>query len=150
MPKIAFISGHVDIDKQTFLSHYQKPIDQAILGGESFILGNAQGVDSLALEYLLEKVSEGILSRDQITIYFYNKYSETSDLHTDTKYNGIKIINGFTSYTSRDKLMTVNSDYDIAWIRPVEESKKMYGDEFKPGRISGTELNIQRRKKLLK
>ena len=57
---------------------------------------------------------------------------------------------GFTSYTDRDKNMTLNSDYDIAWIRSKEESQKLYGDKFDSKRKSGTELNLERRNKLRK
>ena len=41
--------------------------------------------------------------------------------------------------------MTEDSDRDIAWIRSEEETKKLYGKKYRPGRVSGTQKNIDRR-----
>jgi hypothetical protein len=133
--KTAFISGHVDIDNDTFLLHYKEKIDNAIKNGDNFILGNALGVDTYALDYLLKNIN-----KDRITIYYYSK-------NPIEKYEKLDVIikKGFTSYTDRDKNMTLNSDYDIAWIRSIEESQKLYGDKFDSKRKSGTQLNMERR-----
>jgi len=140
MTKTAFISGHVDIDNDTFLLYYKEKIDKAIRNGDNFILGNALGIDTFALEYLLKNIE-----KDRITIYYYSKFPIE-------KYEKMDVIikKGFTSYTDRDKNMTLNSDYDIAWVRSKEESQKLYGDKFDFKRKSGTELNLERRNKLRK
>lgn len=43
--------------------------------------------------------------------------------------------------------MTLNSDYDILWVRSEDESRAFYGTKWRP-RISATELNRQRRENL--
>jgi hypothetical protein len=57
---------------------------------------------------------------------------------------------GFKDDESRDRAMTIVSTDDILWIRPVEESKKLYGKKYRPNRISGTEKNKLRREEMAK
>ena len=59
---------------------------------------------------------------------------------------GVKVVNGW--HTERDAEMTRDSDYDILWIRPDEETKVLYGKKYRPGRISGTQKNKDRREQL--
>lgn len=134
---ITFISGHIDITKDEFLFHYQYKLDQAILRKDFFILGNAKGVDTYALEYLIKKN----YPRNKITVYYYSKYNQ--DLNKFLTL-GINIKTGFKSNTNRDTEMTLNSDIDIAWVRSEEECKLLYKDKFRK-RKSGTQLNIERR-----
>ena len=142
MAGCAFISGHVDIDNTTFLEHYKESLDNAISNNDHFVIGNANGVDTMALEYLIEQKVDS----DKITIYFYSKYEKEDKYRT----MGLNIKTGFTSYTSRDKEMTINSDYDIAWVRSADESKTLYGNKYDPKKKSGTQLNLERRQKLKK
>ena len=45
-PRIAFISGHIDLPQETFLLHYKGRLDAAIAAGDSFLVSNAGGADS--------------------------------------------------------------------------------------------------------
>lgn len=53
MPRIAMISGHIDISQADFATYYIPAIDLAISRSDRFILGDAQGTDALALNCLL-------------------------------------------------------------------------------------------------
>ena len=53
--RVAFISGHIDITSAQFTENYTAALDAAIERGDSFVLSNAGGVDTLALAYLRSK-----------------------------------------------------------------------------------------------
>ena len=53
MPRIAMISGHIDISQADFATYSIPAIDLAISRSDRFILGDAQGTDTLALNCLL-------------------------------------------------------------------------------------------------
>lgn len=147
----AFISGHTNMTEKEFKDNYEEKINNAINLGHEFVIGNASGCDTIALNYLLEKKVEP----KRISIYFYSRYPSKYD---NEYYKAMKVnviceqseCKKFLSYEQRDKYMTINSDYDIAWIRSIEENKKIYGNNFKENRKSGTEQNIERRRKLIK
>lgn len=137
--RIAFISGHVDISYDEFLGAYKQDLDDAIIAKDKFVIGNAAGCDLFAFEYLLQA---GV-KPNEITIYhFRGKYDKEYYLN-----KGVNVKDGFPSYNKRDEQMTNISDYDIAWVRPVEASKLLYGDKFDPKKKSGTQQNLDRRKK---
>jgi len=141
--KIAFISGHVNLTAVEFEQHYQSLILQAIAAGDQFVIGSARGGDRLALEFLLKNN----VNPQRITIYLYEKSSErVVELRNEFTKLGVKIFEGFKSYTLRDAEMTANSDYDIAWVRSEVECRLMYGNAYK-SRVSGTQLNLERRQK---
>lgn len=50
LPKTAFVSGHIDLSYETFILRYRDPLGAAIAHGDNFILSNAGGADSMALE----------------------------------------------------------------------------------------------------
>jgi hypothetical protein len=52
-----------------------------------------------------------------VTIYHKGKFIRNN------KYN-YKTIGGYTDFTEKDLAMTNNSDIDILWIRPKEDTKK--------------------------
>ena len=62
---------------------------------------------------------------------------------------GFKTKGGFKSHNQKDKTMTINSSYDIAYVRSPEITKRMLGSKYDPKRKSGTQRNIERRAKLL-
>lgn len=145
----AFISGHTNLTEIEFEKHYQDLIDIAIKNKHYFIIGNADGGDTMALNYLLKES----INPSHITICYYNRYENSKRPIEHYKELGLNVLTGlddkkFTSYTNRDKYMTLNSDYDIAWVRPLEECKKMYGQGFISTKKSGTQLNLERRKQL--
>lgn len=136
---IAFVSGHMDMNLPEFLEHYKETLDNAVQAGHKFVMGSAQGVDALALNYLLES---GVPPKD-ITVYYLNKKEDT---RSSFEALGVNIGEHHTnSYSQRDALMTQNSTYDIAYVRSAEESKKLYGEKYDPTKISGTEENLRRR-----
>jgi len=138
--EVFFISGHINLTQQEFDLHYVDQIDQSIKKGGIYVIGNAQGGDTMALEYLLKK---GVDPK-KITIYFYNRYGDSqSKKYID---RGLKVITEFKSYTNRDAHMTISSNTDILWIRPESENIKLLGSAYKKGHVSGTEKNLLRRK----
>jgi hypothetical protein len=121
----AFISGHLDLTVEEFLDHYHKQIIDAVRKGHSFVVGDASGCDTMA---------QHLLSVYAIDFTCYHMFESPRNFinFEKTKY-GSKLIGGFTSDKERDAAMTLNSDYDIAWVR--EGSRKN----------CGTALNIKRR-----
>ena len=65
------ISGHTDLDPVVFQARYHAPLNSALARGDSFILGDAAGTDTLALEYLLSPSILGLYPdvRSRITVY---------------------------------------------------------------------------------
>lgn len=55
----------------------------------------------------------------------------------------MEVVKGW--HSQRDAAMTASSDYDILWVRSDEETKKLYGAKYRPGRVSGTQKNKDRR-----
>ena len=161
--KVAFVSGHIDLSNDTFTIQYKTCLDEAIRNGDNFILSNAGGADSMALEYLLSQD----VSPSRITIYIHtpparrqkpggaNETMKRIDRlrtgpETQERYRNqglcVKVINGW--HTERDAEMTRDSDYDILWVRPDDETKALYGKKYRPGRISGTQKNKDRREQM--
>lgn len=130
-----FISGHLDITDGEFREYYIPKIDQAIaMPDAKFVIGDARGIDSMAQKYLKYK------NITDVTVYhLYEKPRNNCGFPCKGKY---------MSDESRDNAMTTSSDQDIAWVRPVEEQKKLYGKKYRHKRISGTEKNLNRRQKL--
>jgi hypothetical protein len=135
---IAFISGHTNLTSNKFELHYRAAIDKAIQDGHDFVIGHAEGADFMALEYLL---SHGV-SSERITIFIFDRWKQG----LAEKYPSVRDDN-YKSYSARDAAMTENSDYDILWVRPESETKQLLGNNYKPGRVSGTEQNRLRRVK---
>ena len=166
-PRIAFISGHIDLTQDTFDQNYRAPLDDAIAAGDSFIVSSSRGADTLALDYLLT----ANVSTERITTYLNtplppkappkrsnNKAKNANsspnqtnrrdpDPSTIQKYEdvgvNVKLVSG--DHTKRDTVMTRESDYDILWVRPEAETRTLYGSKWRPGRVSGTEKNRLRR-----
>jgi len=161
MPRIAMISGHIDISQADFATYYIPAIDLAISRGDRFILGDAQGTDTLALNYLLQH--GGPVIKHRITIYPSRPYNvakfedmgitTSTDPPEDNAVASGHSVRGKgrrhgeearTRHLQRDARMTRASDYDILWTRSEEEARKLYGDKYR-SRVSATELNRLRR-----
>lgn len=119
-PRTAMISGHRDITGKEFEQHYRQRIDNAIKANHRFVVGDAPGVDRIALRYLLSKGAH-------VTLYHPFEYPRVPHPRN------LPCRGGYASYKERDAAMTAASDYDIAWVRPGREN-------------SGTAYNIRRRK----
>jgi hypothetical protein len=117
-PITNFVSGHLDLTPAEFDAHYRPGIDKAWAGGDSFVVGDARGADTMTQNYLLGKTTA-------VVVYH---------LFTSPRNNvGFKTIGGFESDEQRDRQMTAESDRDIAWVRPGRKK-------------SGTQKNIDHRK----
>jgi hypothetical protein len=115
-----FVSGHLDLTKDEFNTHYRPALDKALVRGDSFVMGDARGADTMSQNYLLGKTTA-------VVVYY---------LFTSPRNNvGFKTIGGFASDEERDAQMTADSDRDIAWVRPGRQK-------------SGTQKNIDRRHQL--
>ena len=155
-PRVAFVSGHIDITPQQFSTHYAPALDAAIHRGDAFVLSTARGADTLALAYLRAHHVEPA----RITIYTHtprpNRMTnatpnrvdkmqlnpEVEKRYREEGYN-IKVIQGY--HNERDAACTDASDYDILWVRGETETIALYGSKYRPGRISGTQKNRDRR-----
>jgi hypothetical protein len=153
--RIAMISGHIAITPADFATHYLPAIDLAISRGDYFILGDAQGTDILALDYLLQH--GGPLIKHRITIYPSRPHNiakfeamglgtsrsppeETPARECSTRGRRRRQRDPQTRHLQRDRRMTMASDCDILWVRSDEEARALYGDKYQP-RVSATELN---------
>ena len=143
---IAFISGHLDLSAEQFRDHYVPYIQKAIEQGHSFVLGSARGADTMALDFLLE---QKVNLKKRITVYVFSRNGHfQSKTIKRLLHLGVKVNHGFMSDTERDEACTKASTYDIAWVRPKEETAKLLGAKYDPNRLSGTEQNLIRRKKM--
>jgi hypothetical protein len=126
----AFISGHIDLTQEEFDKYYATPIRHGLEHHDTFVIGDANGADAMAQQYI-----SGLFE-------LYNKIAKKTNLDCPvTVYHmfesprnncGFKTKGGFKSDKGRDKQMTIDSDYDIAWVRKGRE-------------MSGTAKNIDRR-----
>ena len=114
---IYFISGHLDLTKEEFEQHYIPAIDKALSEGAGFIVGDANGTDAMAQQYLSGK------TENVVVYHMFISPRNNEDF---------VIAGGYTSDESRDSAMTKASDADIAWVRPGREK-------------SGTAKNLKRR-----
>lgn len=116
--KICFISGHLDVTQEEFNNNYKSLIDKALDMNYYFIVGDAKGADTLAQSYLKGKTTN-------VTVYHMFELPRNNIGNFKTK-------GDFKSDIERDSQMTIDSDFDIAWIRPGREN-------------SGTARNLKRR-----
>lgn len=136
--RVAFISGHIDLTEDEFNRYYKDRIDRALDEGHSFVVGDAKGADTMSQEYIYKNDSTA-----DVTVYHMFK----SPLNNA----GFKTIGEFSSHNKKDTAMTLNSDYDIAYVRPPDVIGKMLemrGIKYNPKRKSGTQRNLDRRIKL--
>jgi hypothetical protein len=116
-PIVNFVSGHLDLTSDEFDTYYRPLLDEALARGESFVVGDARGADSLTQHYLLGKTNA-------VVVYH---------MFTSPRNNaGFKTIGGFETDEARDIQMTADSDRDITWVLPGRKK-------------SGTQKNLDRR-----
>ena len=136
---IAFISGHIDLTQKEFDQYYKNKIDEAIKKKHSFVIGDGHGADALAQEYLIN-----LIPKEKVEVY------HMFDKPLVNK-NNYEMVGGFKNHNKKDTAMTLDSDYDIAYVRSVELTKIMLekkGIVYNPKRKSGTQRNLDRREKL--
>lgn len=113
-----FISGHRDLTLEEF-DRYYKPIIDKIIEEDcvaDFVVGDWDGCDLLSIEYLLNRLDwEGIVfihCVDSPRVRPFGKELKN--------YSGFVVILQ-ENYDKCDAAMTIQSDFDIAWIRPGRE-----------------------------
>lgn len=117
---VAFVSGHLTLSSDEFDQHYLRPIREAMVRGDKFVVGDARGTDAMVQEYLYR------VGVEDVTVYHMFDKPRNNKYHFPTK-------GGFQSDDERDAAMTADSDYDIAWVREGRSQ-------------SGTAKNLARRK----
>lgn len=170
-PRVAFVSGHTDLTEGEFTDIYVPLLDTALADGHSFLMGDASGVDTQALNYLLSDTVQGKHPdvKQRITVFASRKYNVPRlqqlgikvvapddpliDAGIDSKYKdliGVRKTGRDAArfrHIVRDMHLTLNSDYDILHVRSEKDSRALYGDRWRP-RVSGTEMNRERRLKI--
>lgn len=117
-----FISGHRDASLKEFEEHYIPILEKLIRNGNKFLVGDCPGIDSFAIDYLsLCNLNE--FPDEDVTVYHIGN----KPMHN----RSFKTVGGFISDFYRDYTMTLNSDFDVCWVRKIR---------------SGTQLNVERRK----
>jgi len=139
----AFISGPLDPSEEYFATHYVPQLDAAIAANDNFAMGPMQGIDALALQYL---VSRGVLP-SRITVFMAGfEYADRARRSSFERLGiQVKCVRGANTTRERDAEMTRCSDYDILRYRTEEEAKALYGEGWWP-RVSNTEINERRRR----
>ncbi|CDN15303.1 hypothetical protein RintRC_4930 [Richelia intracellularis] len=100
---INFISGHLDLRESEFEKYYHPLLVRAISANKSFIVGDARGADTMAQKYLSERTE---------AVVVYHMFA------TPRNNPGFSTRGGFTSDAQPDAQMTLNSDQEIAWVKP--------------------------------
>lgn len=140
MQNTYFISGHIDLDILEFDQYYKPVIDSLLLNENSqFVIGDAQGADTMAREYLANRID-----KSRIKIYTLNIKKLKKILPEYTVIGG-----QFKNHDEKDAAMTNVSIDDIAYVRPADVQKNKLearGITYDPNRLSGTEKNLLRRK----
>lgn len=166
--RTACISGHTDLSDEEFNEHYAPRIEEAVGNGHHLIFGDASGVDTQALAFLLSPsmIDKNPNIRKQFTIYCTREYnisalkrqgvqnivhpkdpSMSPNHETESLMLGIKKSGRDKAryrHIIRDAHMTLRSDYDILYVRSEEESRAFYGNKYRD-RLSATEMNRRRR-----
>jgi hypothetical protein len=142
MTKTAFISGPIDVNDEYFTEYYESPILAAIEEGHSFVLGPVYGVDTKALNFLLEQ------DVDPSRISIYMAGFEYNNIQKRRRYTslGVNVVKAQSASTTalRDAAMTAVSDYDILRYRTEAESKEVYGPTWH-SKVSDAQMNERRR-----
>lgn len=120
--KIAQISGHYDLTEAEFERHYRPQIDDALAHGDHFIVGDANGAEVAAQQYLFARLGPS----ERVRVFHM--------LDRPRHNAGFSTVGNFDSDELRNEAMTLQSDYDIAWVRPGFE-------------LTGTARNLQRRQR---
>lgn len=125
---IYFISGHGDLTQFEFDKYYVPVLDDILVSDRDaeFVVGDFQGADTMAQDYLKEKLSDP----SKLTVYHmgrFPRYCSTTEF---------KLVGGFSSDEERDSAMTQASNVDICFVRPGR-------------RGSGSAQNIVRRYEII-
>lgn len=117
---IYFVSGHLDLTKAEFEEHYEPRLQQMIDEGSAFVVGDAPGCDSMAIDLIAPR------SQKLTIFHMFEAPRHKGEMAT--------YVGHFVSDEDRDAALTRASHADIAWVRPS-----------KAGKCGGTERNLLRR-----
>jgi hypothetical protein len=101
-----FVSGHLNLSNEEFVTHYVPRLTPAIEQGANFVVGDAGGCDTKAMQFLAERV-------DPSRLKVFHMLTEPRNF-----VEGFPLVGGFESDEQRDAAMTKASTDDIAWVRP--------------------------------
>ncbi|PGH28051.1 hypothetical protein AJ80_00306 [Polytolypa hystricis UAMH7299] len=141
-PDIA-ISSPLDTgpDASYFHTHYVSRINAAISSGHHFIIGPIpSGVDADALTYLLAYP----IPASRISIFV--TIAEERLWGDKFRSLGVRVVIEGALPRERDAAMTRESTHDILRWRRVVEVRALYGQRWREGVVTGTELNWRRRR----
>jgi len=114
-------------------------------------MGPGRGIDQMAVEYIIPTLpKEEVVGK--ISVFFYqgeDRMRKNATWVARLHRAGVKLVVKGRGHTERDEAMTRQSDYDILKYLTDEECRVLYGASYRP-RISGTQKNEIRRRKLLR
>lgn len=147
-PKTAFVSGHMDLTPEQISQHYTPRLDEALAQGHRFVVGDAKGVDTSVLTYLLAQKDRYPDIQQRITVHVsrpgqVGRY-QVLGVRTECMFEGCDKKDPRARHLNRDGRMTQASNYDILYARTEAEEKVLYGEKWR-ARISATEMNRLRR-----
>jgi hypothetical protein len=109
--RILYICGHLDLTQEEFNEYYLPVINACVYTAWNFIVGDADGVDKFAQEFLDSKL---LMQKKRVTVYHMS----------DKPRNNIgdfQVLGGFSSDEERDSAMLKRADKILAWIKPGRE-----------------------------
>lgn len=115
---IYFVSGHRDLTKEEFRRHYRSLLINIIDNDPfaEFIVGDWEGCDSMFIDFLLSQPDY-----PPITVYHVEQTPRIT-------YDGESLLNfenvyfrQCATYDECDERMTLDSTFDVAWIRSGRE-----------------------------
>lgn len=98
-----FISGHLDLTAEEFITHYVPYLEAAVGRGATFVVGDARGCDTLAQAWLASKGAVATV---------FHMFEAPRNCLSDFPKRG-----GFATDDERDAAMTRETHFDIAWVR---------------------------------
>jgi hypothetical protein len=119
-PITFFVSGHLDLTEDEFKLHYAVRIRDAVERGDLFVVADAPGADTMAQNLIYE------LGGNALVFHIGERPRHNAGF--------CNLVAGLSDDKVRDRLMTKQSDRDIAWVRPGREN-------------SGTAQNLRRRRR---
>ena len=128
-----FVSGPCQITAEQFAEHYSKRLTHLIKYEIPVIVAESEGVDLMTQQFLADR------HYPHVTVYHIGEKPRHN-------VGGWPTVGGFRGNEDRDSAMTYASECDVLWLRSEEETKAAVGAKYKPGRISGTQRNSERRR----
>ena len=112
-----FISGHRDLTPEEFSKHYALWIRYVMNEDPyaDFVIGDCEGCDTMALEYILSQPDYGYISLYCVGSPNIRPFGEHPENFERVFVYPCK------SYDDCDSTMTLVSDFDIAWVRAGKE-----------------------------